>query len=95
MLRVDEHGAEVVYRKSFLGGDEVERFMPGPGATITSLLAAKTGTTPVAGTAPAPTATPVAPAATPEPLPTPVPTATPMATAVPTVDPATGLATAG
>jgi predicted amidohydrolase len=31
--RVDGAGAEVVYRKSFLGGDELTRFSPGPGAT--------------------------------------------------------------
>jgi predicted amidohydrolase len=31
-VRVDAEGAEVVYRKSFLGGDEVARFEPGPGA---------------------------------------------------------------
>ena len=30
-LRVDASGAEVVYRKSFLGGDELTRFTPGPG----------------------------------------------------------------
>jgi predicted amidohydrolase len=33
MLRVDAKGASVVYRKSFLGGDEVTRFTAGPGAT--------------------------------------------------------------
>lgn len=33
MLRVDGDGAEVAYRKTFLGGDEVTRFTPGPGAT--------------------------------------------------------------
>ncbi|WP_028063264.1 carbon-nitrogen hydrolase family protein [Solirubrobacter soli] len=32
-VRVDEEGASVVYRKSFLGGDEATRFTPGPGAT--------------------------------------------------------------
>lgn len=70
--------------------------MPGPGATVESLLAAKTGTTPAPGTiTPVATPTPVVPAGTPEPLPTPVPTAVPMATAVPTVDPATGLAPQG
>jgi len=30
-VRVDADGAEVVYRKSFLGGDELTRFTPGPG----------------------------------------------------------------
>jgi predicted amidohydrolase len=33
MLKVDGSGAAVVYRKSFLGGDELTRFTPGPGAT--------------------------------------------------------------
>lgn len=33
MLRVDGDGASVVYRKSFLGGDELTRFTAGPGAT--------------------------------------------------------------
>jgi predicted amidohydrolase len=33
MIKVDATGAQVVYRKSFLGGDEVTRFTPGPGAT--------------------------------------------------------------
>ena len=32
MLRVDGDGASVVYRKSFLGGDELTRFTAGPGA---------------------------------------------------------------
>jgi predicted amidohydrolase len=32
MVRVGADGARVVYRKSFLGGDEVTRFTPGPGA---------------------------------------------------------------
>ncbi|MBE2314688.1 hypothetical protein DVA67_001785 [Solirubrobacter sp. CPCC 204708] len=76
-------------------------WMPGPGATVDSLLAAKNGTltTPVTQPQATPTAA-VAPTATVEPLPTPVatatpvPTATPLATAVPTVDPATGLAVA-
>jgi predicted amidohydrolase len=30
-LRVDGEGVTVVYRKSFLGGDELSRFTPGPG----------------------------------------------------------------
>jgi predicted amidohydrolase len=32
MIRVDGRGAHVVYRKSFLGGDEPDHFTPGPGA---------------------------------------------------------------
>jgi predicted amidohydrolase len=36
-LRIDAQGAEVVYRKSFLGGDELARFTPGPGATAFEL----------------------------------------------------------
>ena len=76
-------------------------FTPGLGATIDSLIQAKSQeTTAGAQLTAQPTATPtgVVAATTPEPLPTPVPTATPLATAVPTVaptvDPATGLAPA-
>ncbi len=32
-LRVDADGVAVVYRKTFLGGDELNRFTPGEGAT--------------------------------------------------------------
>jgi hypothetical protein len=67
-------------------------WMPGPGATIAGLLAAKgtTDTVNVQNTAQVQaTPTPVAATEPEQPLPTPVPTP---ATAVPTVDPATGLA---
>jgi predicted amidohydrolase len=36
-LRIDGDGATVVYRKSFLGGDELTRFAPGPGAAAIEL----------------------------------------------------------
>jgi predicted amidohydrolase len=36
-LRIDGDGAAVVYRKSFLGGDELTRFTPGPGAAAIEL----------------------------------------------------------
>jgi hypothetical protein len=59
-----------------------EGFMPGPGATVASLLAAQETTATTTATAPQPTTTPVE---TPAPLPTPVAT----------VDPATGVAPQG
>jgi hypothetical protein len=75
---------------------EINRgWMPGPGATIASLLAAQQGTTGTANAQVQATPTPVAPTEPQQPLPTPVPTVAPPATAVPTVDPATGVAPQG
>jgi len=43
MLRVSSAGVEIAYRKSYLGGDEPERFAPGDGPVVIDLAGWRVG----------------------------------------------------